>query len=143
MSSDLIPRLQKRLERERAARDQAEQLLEDKSLELFETNRRLSIANDTLEQRMAEALLFQETLNRQKQQLEQTVHHLSEVVTTIEEIAGQTRMLALNATIEAARAGDAGRGFAVVATEVKKLAIQTREATTRAAALLGNDATRS
>jgi methyl-accepting chemotaxis protein len=59
------------------------------------------------------------------------------VSSTIESIARKTNMLALNATIEAARAGDAGRSFAVVAAEVKKLAHDTRAATSQIALTIG------
>ncbi|MFT8242970.1 methyl-accepting chemotaxis protein [Roseomonas sp. BN140053] len=59
---------------------------------------------------------------------------IGEVVRLISDIAGQTNLLALNATIEAARAGEAGKGFAVVAGEVKALASQTAQATSRIAA---------
>jgi len=59
------------------------------------------------------------------------------VSSTIEAIARKTNMLALNATIEAARAGDAGRSFAVVAAEVKKLAHDTRAATSQIASTIG------
>ena len=65
------------------------------------------------------------------------MHQVQSVSSTIEGIARKTNMLALNATIEAARAGDAGRSFAVVAAEVKKLAHDTRSATSQIALTLG------
>ncbi len=65
------------------------------------------------------------------------MNQVQTVSSTIETIARKTNMLALNATIEAARAGDAGRSFAVVAAEVKKLALDTRAATSQIASTIG------
>ncbi len=65
------------------------------------------------------------------------MNQVQTVSSTIETIARKTNMLALNATIEAARAGDAGRSFAVVAAEVKKLAHDTRAATSKIASTIG------
>ncbi len=65
------------------------------------------------------------------------MNQVQTVSSTIETIARKTNMLALNAAIEAARAGDAGRSFAVVAAEVKKLAHDTRAATSQIALTIG------
>src|SRR5574339_806043 len=65
------------------------------------------------------------------------INQVQTVSSTIETIARKTNTLALNATIEAARAGDAGRSFAVVAAEVKKLAHDTRSATSQIASTIG------
>lgn len=87
------------------------------------TNKANTISSDAAEQSKKTSELMR--------LLEKKTKEINKIVDLITDIADQTNMLALNATIEAASAGDAGKGFAVVANEVKELAKQTSEATSK------------
>lgn len=63
--------------------------------------------------------------------LNEETTQITEMISSIHEIADRNNILALNSLISAAKAGESGRGFSVVANNVKKLAersmIVTRE----------------
>lgn len=61
---------------------------------------------------------------------------IGEIIATVDDLAGQSNLLAVNASIEAARAGEQGKGFSVVAQEVKTLAEQSRQATSKIRSIL-------
>ncbi len=61
----------------------------------------------------------------------QNSSNVTAVTTFIREISEQTNLLGLNAAIEAARVGEAGAGFGVVAQEIRKLSVDTKQATTQ------------
>jgi methyl-accepting chemotaxis protein len=63
---------------------------------------------------------------------------ITTVIELIQEITSRINLLSLNAAIEAAIAGESGKGFAVVASEVKRLAVQTADATESIATQIQN-----
>ena len=71
-------------------------------------------------------------------ELSEYIQQIGSIIGLVEDIAEQTNMLALNAAVEAARAGEHGKGFAVVAGEIRKLADESKQATTKIASLIND-----
>ena len=69
-------------------------------------------------------------------ELSEHTQQIGSTIGIVEDIAEQTNMLALNAAVEAARAGEHGKGFAVVASEIRKLADESKQATSKIISLI-------
>ncbi|MFH0702869.1 MAG: methyl-accepting chemotaxis protein [bacterium] len=79
-----------------------------------------------------------EIISESSLELSEQTQQIGSTIGIIEDITEQTNMLALNAAVEAARAGEHGKGFAVVASEIRKLADESKQATTKIASLIRN-----
>ncbi|OYT17113.1 MAG: hypothetical protein B7C24_04340 [Bacteroidetes bacterium 4572_77] len=71
-------------------------------------------------------------------QLSEKSHTISEIATTVNDLAEQSNLLAVNASIEAAKAGEQGKGFTVVAQEIKNLAERSKESTVQIRTVLAD-----
>jgi methyl-accepting chemotaxis protein len=79
-----------------------------------------------------------ETIAQKIVSLSEQTQQIGDIISSVNEIAEQSKLLALNAAIEAARAGEHGKGFSVVATEIRSLADQSKQATARVRKILGD-----
>lgn len=73
-------------------------------------------------------------------ELREALGQVGSIISSIDQIALQTRLLALNAAVEAARAGDHGQGFAIVAEQVRELAARAAAAAADTTSLLERSA---
>lgn len=61
---------------------------------------------------------------------------IGNIISTVDDIAKQSKFLAFNASIEASKVGEQGKGFAIVANEIKNLSEESKEATKKIGEIL-------
>lgn len=116
-----------------------------KARQVSESAQRAATVVETGQRSTEEMLAGMERIQQQMESIAESMVRLSDqsqaigqIVATVEDLAGQSKLLAVNASIEAVKAGEHGKGFSVVAQEVKSLAEQSRQATAQVRTILGD-----
>ena len=117
------------------AQDSAK-LISDKSKQFMNVSNK---EHETVQTNIKKMLTLKQKIQIIAELILELSEHTQQIGSTIgivEDIAEQTNMLALNAAVEAARAGEHGKGFAVEASEIKKLADESKQATSKIISLI-------
>lgn len=124
---------------------QTAQMSSEKARAVSESALRVSSISEEGQRATDDAASGMTRIQQQMELIAESMVRLSEqsqavgqIVATVDDLTGQSKLLAVNASIEAAKAGEHGRGFAVVAQEVKSLAEQSRQATAQVRSILGD-----
>ncbi|MCB5238631.1 globin-coupled sensor protein [Niallia circulans] len=121
--------------------DVVKDIVKQSSEETFKTQEFVKdgqVQMNTLHHTIEKVVEDTEHMEKMVSSLEESSIEILNVVQIVKEIADQTNLLALNSAIEAARAGEYGKGFAVVSDEVRKLAMQTKQAVDTIHQLISN-----
>ena len=121
--------------------DVVKDIVKQSSEETFKTQEFVKdgqVQMNTLHHTIEKVVEDTEHMEKMVSSLEESSIEILNVVQIVKEIADQTNLLALNSAIEAARAGEHGKGFAVVSDEVRKLAMQTKQAVDTIHQLISN-----
>jgi len=115
----------------------------NKALLVTESARKAADTSQLGEKSVKDTISEINKIDMQMESIAESILNLSEhgqsirsIIATVEEVTEQSRILAVNASIEAVKAGEHGKGFAVVAQEVRSLADQAKQATTRVRGIL-------